>query len=227
MIEPALHCHRTPTTSEEAALQIPKARRIAEPILDAFGLNYSIAPEEGELIYQLGTARELPQPRGSHSARRETGPDELVLPGYAGHGFSLFGGSWGPHAQVRCAAAAEVACAWKIAGVITDYCDQHRWSRRTDPNTPEPISRALGELGLDIPNSPVPEGPEPDEIAAHIAGELAEAIDSPLTAVILFGSRNRADSRPDSDIDLLVNLPGQMGFDDAEPIISAVATFRK
>ena len=96
MIEPALHCSRTPTTPEDAASQIPRAREIAEPILDAFGLTYSLLNEEEDLIYRLGTARDLPQPQGNHSARREMGPDELVLPGYAGNGSSLFAGSWGP-----------------------------------------------------------------------------------------------------------------------------------
>ena len=117
MIEPALHCSRSPATPEDAASQIPRAREIAKPILDAFGLTYSLLNEEEELIYRLGTARDLPQPQGNHSARREMGPDELVLPGYAGNGFSLFAGSWGPHAKVRCAAAAEIACAWKQAGM--------------------------------------------------------------------------------------------------------------
>lgn len=32
----------------------------------------------------------------------------------------------------------------KPAGIITDYRERYRWSRRTDPNTPEPIARALG-----------------------------------------------------------------------------------
>jgi predicted nucleotidyltransferase len=63
---------------------------------------------------------------------------------------------------------------------------------------------------LDLP--PAPPHLANDPVLRRIKENLNDLFGSRLAGVVLYGSRSRGDSRPDSDIDLLVLLKGRIDW---------------
>ena len=65
------------------------------------------------------------------------------------------------------------------------------------------------------------------QLLATLRRELARALGDQLQAVILYGSRARGESRPDSDVDVLIVLQGDFNYSDmlkrTSPIIAALS----
>ena len=206
--EPAIHCHRSNTALTKDTGQ--QAIAIAEPILEAFGLDYQVETSQEGIVFHLGkcqdvTSEEAEQMDGLR--RIDEATEELIMPLTQPHGFSLFGASNGPHAQVRWAASAETALAWRNAGLIRNYCDIYHWSRQPSPKSPAAVGLALQKLGLQQA-AWYKSANVPDPTADQIAKELLKFLDDPSYAVILFGSRQRGDHTKESDVDLLVDWTG-------------------
>ena len=56
--------------------------------------------------------------------------------------------------------------------------------------------------------------PKLDAILRTLRQELAKALGSQLERVVLYGSRARGDARPDSDIDVLIVVKGEVDYPD-------------
>ena len=56
--------------------------------------------------------------------------------------------------------------------------------------------------------------PKLDAILRTLQQELAKALGSQLERVVLYGSRARGEARPDSDIDVLIVVKGEVNYPD-------------
>ena len=203
--EPAIHCHRGDTAP--AKNDGEQATAIATRILQAFGLEYEVETSQDGIVFHLGKCRHVHGENAEQidALRRiDEKTEELIMPLAQANAFSLFGSGNGPNAQVRWAASAETAFAWRNAGLIRNYCDMHHWSRQPSAKTPASVRLALQELGLKQAAWPK-NAQVPDPTANQIAKELLQLLDDPSYAVILFGSRQRGDHTQQSDVDLLVD----------------------
>ena len=206
--EPDIHCHRGNTALTKDAGQ--QAIKIAEPILQAFGLDHQVETTQENIVFQLGKCRDLTDEEAQQTVYQrcvDEAYEELVMPLTQPHGFSLFGASNGPHAQVRWAASAETALAWRNAGLIRNYCDLFHWSRQPSPKAPHAVGLALQKLGLQQA-AWHKSTQAPDPTADQIAQELLQFLDDPSYAVILFGSRQHGNHTQNSDVDLLIDWSG-------------------
>lgn len=64
--------------------------------------------------------------------------------------------------------------------------------------------------------------PKLDETLSTLRQELAQALGLQLAQVVLYGSRARGEARPDSDIDVLVIINGEVDYPDLMRRTSAV-----
>ncbi len=65
--------------------------------------------------------------------------------------------------------------------------------------------------------------PKLDVILRTLRQELAKALGSQLERVVLYGSRARGEARPDSDIDVLIVVRGEVNYPDLMQRTSEIA----
>jgi len=65
--------------------------------------------------------------------------------------------------------------------------------------------------------------PKLDVILHTLRQELAKALGSQLERVVLYGSRARGEARPDSDIDVLIVVRGEVNYPDLMQRTSEIA----
>ncbi len=204
-LKPMLHCHRNaagPASTQETERDTERAMAIAGERLEAFGLSrersavnvFTIEPGK----HRLETI-EFPERRKTAYTLWEPFPEGRDI--------------------LRLAASVETAIAWKNAGLIDEFCDRSRWSRRVppvheekDPETWARVRQGMAALGLPWYAHGEYEPHKPERNRVHrpcpwgreTAAELSRRLDHPALTVILFGSRGRGGHTRQSDVDIMV-----------------------
>ena len=195
---PSHHFHRDPSRENLNPSEKARATEIAMAVLKAFAI--TTQQESNRISLDTCTDRY----RKSIIFIPQEPPGSVAQTGYC----------CTYHDTAVPIALSEIALEWREKGLIDRYCDIYRWNRSIKLGQHQAqITEALKKLG--IPHTspghdhvfPKPvETIHPDPTALFIAKQFQQMIKHYESTVTLFGSRARGDHRPDSDIDLLIDV---------------------